>query len=204
MRQVIKEASLAQQRAAGAVGGSNKLRSLVEQMIDEKIAQGAGMKIKVRVPKKKKRSSRSVPAGGFIGKHPMDYSGGCDECCHCGGLLAGGPVGGIARKPLKEGYEYVEECRKVQKKINRRQKAKTVAHLLPYNAAQKALAGIKFNNKTKRQMEITDLAQSAFSPDMSVAANSKRMREWFVQYRLPELIQEQWIVSIPEKISSML
>lgn len=194
LREVLKKAVLSESYGAGTVGGkvmkkkrskagvsnlsmlgpvenSNRLKSLVKEMIDEEIAKGGLMM-------KKKRSSRRVPTaggpvGGFIGKHPIEYSGGCDHCSCCGGALGGA--------------EYEERCRMVRKK------AKPMKHLFPYQAAMKAMTGIKFNNRTKRTMEVNELAESTFDPKLSIAANAKRMREYFIQYRLPDLVEEGWI-----------
>lgn len=188
LREVLKKSLLSESYGAGAVGGKmkkkpkkakadDKLKSLVKQIVKEEMAQGAGMRI--TVTKKKKKSKK----GGFIGKHPMDYTGGCDDCCkHCGGLLAGGPVGGT---------EYVEKCKIVRKK------AKPMKQLFPHQSAMKALTGVKFSNKNLRMSVVSALAK-LFDENLSVAKNAKVMREEFIKTILPDFAERGWIVSIPE------
>lgn len=189
LREVLKKSLLSESYGAGAVGGKmkkkpkkakadDKLKSLVKQIMKEEMAQGAGMRI--TVTKKKKKSKK----GGFIGKHPMDYTGGCDDCCkHCGGLLAGGPVGGT---------EYVEKCKMVRKK------SKPMKQLFPHQSAMKALTGVKFSNKNIRMSAVSALANTLFNEKLSVAKNAKVMREEFIKTILPDFAERGWIISIPE------
>jgi hypothetical protein len=97
---------------------------------------------------------------GFM-KHPMNY-GGCDHCC------GSGAVGG-ADLPAPV-------CKKVC----------TRPQLYPYQAAQKALKGVKFKVPMRRKLELAELA-SMFNPELSVAKNAKLMREYLDDYVLPEL-----------------